>query len=230
MKKILALLIILSFVCGCSLQTKFTYPLDTNIRTINKNPPNVKIAVLPTKDGREIDNNVGTWFLYMVPLMPYGWVDYNRPESATMFFSITKFDCNISEDIAKAIADHFQQAGVAKTVFFDYGGLADTADYTLHSTIKNSIYKGKMYSYCLSVFGPCLWIFGLPAGQSRVDLEINLELKDKQGNVVWNDILKGSWKTTQGMYYNMGRDMEGLARSLQQSLDYTLTNNPMPLK
>jgi hypothetical protein len=83
-------------------------------------------------------------------------------------------------------------------------------------------------SYGLSVYGPLLWFFGLPAGTSNVNLVIDLTLKDRRGKVVWTETLASQGGFTQGLYYNMGRDMEGLARGLQTTLDAALRRQALP--
>ncbi len=115
-------------------------------------------------------------------------------------------------------------------MLLDYGGFADEADYVLTSSIREGKYRGRIYSYGLSVFGPMLWIFGLPAGRSKVDLKLDLILKNQEGSEVWRHTIDNSWKITQGYYYKMGRDMEGLARTLQTGLNDALQNNPPPIK
>ncbi len=111
MKRLTGTVLILSMLlAGCSMQAKFTYPLGGDIQTINPSPPNAKIAVLPTVDKRDVKNNVGGWFLYMIPLVPWGHVTYNRPEAARLFFSIGEFQADIHEDVAKAITHQWQRA------------------------------------------------------------------------------------------------------------------------
>jgi hypothetical protein len=230
-KNVILLLVIISlsaFAYGCSTQAAFTYPIGGKIEVMKNEPPNVKVAVLPATDLRKTSNSSGTWFLYMIPVMPFGWVDYHRPEAAKMFFSIADFRARIDEDLPKAIATHLQQAGIAKNVFFDYGGLADTADYVLRIEVLESKYHGRLISYGLSVYGPILWFIGLPGGTSSTTLDLKLNLVNKAGETIWSENLKQEWSVTQGLYYGMGRDMEGLALSLQSGLEDMLRKNPPP--
>jgi hypothetical protein len=202
---------------ACSTQRAFTYPLSP-IAVVNADPPDVRIAVLPANDLRGSSNNWATYLMYMIPLMPFGWVNYERPEAASMFNTIREFDANLTEDIPKAIAQHLQRAGYARDVFFDYGANAPSADYTLETDLRETRYEGKIYSYGLSVFGPLLWLIGLPAGSSHVTLTLDLRLKDAAGQDVWTQVLHAREGRVQGLYYGWGRDMEGLARALQGSL------------
>lgn len=206
---------------GCSTHLAFTYPLEP-IRVVESSPPAVKIAVLPANDMRGHKNKSATLYLYLIPLMPYGWVTHERPEAASMFLTIRRFEADMVEDISKAVAQHFQKAGFARTVFFDYGGLVDQSDYSLEIDLIDTRYRGTTYTYGLSVYGPLLWVFGLPAGRSRIQLGLDLRLKDPRGVVVSEHRIRAEWKFVQGLYYGWGRDMEVLARALQQGLDEAL--------
>jgi hypothetical protein len=214
-------------LCGCSMQRAFTYPLQP-IQLINPVPPPVKIAVLPAKDFRRSENTSATMAFAYVPLFPFGWVTYERPEAASTFISIRQFNMNASEDIAKAIAQHIERAGYVKSAFFDYGGGISQADYVLETDLRSTRYEGSLYTYCISIMGAYLWFFGLPAGSSTVDLWIDLRLKNLNGNTVWSHSFKGSHDFVQGLYYGFGRDMEPLALSLQAGLDEALRSNPLP--
>jgi len=213
---------------GCSMQRTFTYPMEP-ISVINPNPPKARIAVLPANDLRGTSNNWVTYMLYLVPLAPWGPVNFDRPESAVMFVTIGRFDSKIPEELSKAVAQHMKMAGVAQSVFFDYGGGTDKADYTLEIDLTKSQYHGRVLTYGLSVLGPLPWFVGFPVGTSEVLLTMNLKLKDRTGQTVWSQTVDQQWQVVQGMYYNMGRDMEGLARSLQSGLDETLRRHPMPI-
>jgi hypothetical protein len=45
-----------------------------------------------------------------------------------------------------------------------------------------------------------------------------------------SETIKEKWGITQGLYYEIGRDMEGLALSLQNGLQEILRKNPPPIK
>ena len=84
MKRI-CLVLVLILLAGCSMQRKFTYPIDGPIARKNTNPPDLKIAVVPLQDGRPSKNVSATFLLYMIPVMPCGWMTYERPEASTLF-------------------------------------------------------------------------------------------------------------------------------------------------
>jgi hypothetical protein len=199
------------------------------VQVVNTAPPNVKIAVLPSEDERPTLNRAGTMFMYLLPLCPIGWVTYERPEASQMFMSIREYRMDAREDLSKAIAMHLEKAGVAKTVFFDQGGLAGQADYVLTPRVSETKYKGKIYSYGISVLCPYLWLLGLPAGSSKVDLSLDLLLRGKDGQDIWKATVTGQTSLLQGFYYGWGRDMEGLSQEVQRGLERELRKNPPKL-
>ncbi|MDD5156014.1 MAG: hypothetical protein PHF11_06005 [Candidatus Omnitrophica bacterium] len=77
---------------------------------------------MPLDDKRLNENNFGGYFMYLVPLMPFGQMQYTRPDSAQMFNTIVKFDFTPSEDLAKAIVTSLQHSNLFENVYFTYGG------------------------------------------------------------------------------------------------------------
>jgi hypothetical protein len=216
---ILSAYLVSTLLAGCSVNARWTYPLKPPIKVVDPNPPDIKIAALPARDLRGAKNVAVTQVLFLIPLMPFGWIEHQRPEAAREFMSIREFDGNLVEDIPKAIAQHWREAGISKQVFFDYGLLADQADFTLHTTLNKTTYYGRITSYGLSFFGVYLWIFGAPAGSHKVILDIDLELRDKAGNTAWKGKVKRDYFEWVGLFYGQGSDMDGLALGLQKGLD-----------
>lgn len=72
-----ALAVLLS---GCGTTAKFVYPAKmANLARVAPTPVTSKtVAVPPFDDYRNAENSVGTLFLYLIPLMPFGWVEYDR--------------------------------------------------------------------------------------------------------------------------------------------------------
>lgn len=209
---------------GCSKNAKFTYPMDPPIRSLYREPSNVKIAVLPARDLRGSTNTDAGIALAFLPLVPYGWVTYERPEAATNFISIGEFDADLAEDIPKAIAQHWREAGVSKNTFFDQGLGADRADYVLQPTLNATTYEGRIMTYGVSVFAAYLWIVGVPSGSFEVTVNVGLELRDRRDQLVWKGAVGETQFDWAGLYYNEGSDMNGLALSLQKGLDATASS------
>ena len=122
--------------------------------------------------------------------MPFGWGEYDRPDAARMFNTINEFEFNPAEDLAKAAATSLKKSGLFQDAFFTFGGEKDKAQLSLDGEIQSTEYTGSLWTYGLSVFGPDLWLIGLPAGRSHNRLTLCLRLRDVQsGQVVWEKTL-----------------------------------------
>ncbi len=207
---------------GCGVTSKFTYPPDANqLRRVNNSAGrNLTVAVEPFTDFRGNDNS-SMFMMYVIPLMPFGWGEYDRPDGARMFVSIAEFEMDVSEDLAKATATSLKASRLFKDAYFSYGGATSTsADIIVRSELKTLEYNGKIFSYGLSAFGPLLWFFGLPAGNATHTLEFDMEFTDaKTGKVLMRHSVKKEWSIVQGLYYNMGYDCRGFAVSMQEAMN-----------
>lgn len=209
------------FLSGCGATAKFVYPDDMrNLTRLQESPVHNKIvAVLPFDDSRASSNDLGSLFMYMVPLWPYGVCYYNRPDAALYFMSINKFDFNPSEDLAKAAAMSLRRSNLFKDAFFTFGGEKNQADYFLSGNIISTEYKGRIFSYGLSIFGPILWTLGAPAGTSANKLTFNLILRDKQNTIIWEYTTDKSQYLIQWLYYGMGYDVQMYPKLMEQSMN-----------
>lgn len=227
-KKVISLLLIcLSFLMlsGCGTTAKYIYPANgRNLIQFEKQPAYEKtVAVTPFEEMRGDKNQSGTYFLYLIPLMPYGFGQYERPDAARMFNTISEFDFDASEDLAKSAAYSFRRSRLFKDAFFTFGGDKNRADFLLEGEILSTTYKGSMWTYGLSVYGPLLWFFGLPAGTSQNDLTLALKFTDlKSGDLVWENNYDMSQKITQGLYYKFGHDVRGYAYLMQDIMNQAI--------
>lgn len=231
MNKHLSYLIVLlglAVICtGCGTTAKFVYPADpAKLARVAEKPHFDKaVAVLPFEELRGNANTSGTYWLYLIPLMPCGWCDYQRPDAARMFNSVNEFDFNPHEDLAKAAATSLQQSGLFKDVFFTYGGEKQNADLLFTGQIESTTYKGFIYSYGLSVEGPLLWLIGLPAGSSEDNLALNFKLKDaKTDQVLWKHSYTGKKSVVQGLYYNWGHDVLGYSELMENIMNQAVVD------
>jgi hypothetical protein len=215
-----SLLILL--LVGCGTTAKFIYPAKgQNLIRFSDGPAyQKKVAVTPFEEMRGDENQAGTYFLYLIPLMPFGYAEYERPEAARMFLSIAEFDFDASEDLAKAAAYSLRKSGLFKDAFFTFGGDKDKADFLLEGKTLSTTYKGTLWTYGLSVYGPLLWFIGLPAGTSQNDLSLVLKMTDLQkGKLVWEKKYEMKQKIVQWLYYKMGHDAKGYAYLMQEIMN-----------
>lgn len=208
---------------GCNTQAKWTYPINPDqLYRAEAQDARLTIGVLPFRESRPVKNQSATMFLYLIPLVPFASVNYERPEAAKAFNTIAEWEFQVDEDLGKAAARSFENSGLFKRVYFTLGGETREADYMLRGTAHRAFYQGTIYSYGLSVFGPLLWYVGLPAGSSINETEFEFELLDKSGQVVWSHRASGSHKITQGLFYNWGNDALHFATLMEQAMNEAL--------
>lgn len=233
-KKIAGLLLAVS-LCGCGTTGKFVYPSNQKeLAKLSDSPKyDCSVAVLPFEEMRKDDNTVGTAFLGYIPLVPYGYVTYDRPDAARSFVSLDDFDFNVSDDLARAATTSLRRSGLFKDVFFTYGGEKDKAELSLTGEVYSTRYTGRVFTYGLTIAGPIFWLFGIPCGNSVNELNFNLCLKrNSDGKVLWEYTFDESDYIVQGLYYNMGRDvkdyvllMEKAMNQAVKDIDHSLTNS-----
>lgn len=210
---------------GCGTTAKFVYPakMETMVQ-VNSSPVfDKKVAVVPFDDYRDATNTVGSVFLAWLPLVPFGWVEYNRPDAARDFITIRQFDFTPSEDLPKAAALSLRRSRLFADAFFTFGGEKDKADFVLHGAVKSTKYLGHLWTYGLSFFGSYLWLFGLPCGNSENELVIELTLT-RQEKIIWEHTISRSDKIWQGYYYNWGHDVQAYSELMQNIMNEAIVD------
>lgn len=203
---------------GCATRAAFTYSPSEKIISEIKAPLPLKVAVLPLEDLRGQDNT-DYILLYMLPLAPYGSLYYDRPDGANRFLFHAAYNFRPAEDLAKAVVDEIKQNRFFEEVFYTQREREPDIDLIIRGKIKNTLYRGKLISYGLSVYGPLLWYLGLPAGTTHNDLVLSLEMKRASDNaVVWSHEITGEWGKTVGLYYNWAADFDGYSIILRDGL------------
>ena len=204
---------------GCGVHSKFVYPDDYKKLVQLYDTPQypVNVGVLPLEDERNNVNSSG-YLLYLIPLVPFGEANYNRPDSAKSFLTIAEFDFSPSEDLAKAIAASLRRSKLFENVYFSYG--PGDSDLLVTGTMLSTDYQGKMYSYGLSFAGAYLWFFGLPAGSSYTQLALELQLKKADTKeMLWDYSFNKDKRIVQGLYYEWGNDVKGYSTLMQEGMN-----------
>jgi hypothetical protein len=177
-------------MAGCATQRAWTYKAEPPVSTapmINKS-----VAVSPLVDGRENVNHNMT-MMYLIPLMPFGWQDLKTPEGVQTHLNSGLWLFKPTEDFSKAIAEELNNSGIFKEAFFT--NRPSEGDLIFKGEIKSSDYDGKMITYCLSVYGPMLWLIGFPAAYIENTLGLSLQLVDSKTNdVLW----QGTYEKREG--------------------------------
>jgi hypothetical protein len=189
-------------------------------------------VVLPFADKRSNDNTNAT-LIYMIPLVPYGYADFSIPESITMHANSGLWiNFNPKEDFAKAAAEELNSTKILKEAFFSTS--SKDSDYYISGEILSTDYHSKLFSYGLSVYGPILWLIGLPASYVANDLEVKLSLIDtKSKKVIFSKSYKADHYSKVGWIYFLPNDFkysEMLAALYKQFLTDLLSDKSIALK
>lgn len=218
-----AFLIAILCLSGCSTPASWIYPIHPS--SLYRSPAkrsNLVIAVLPFREARSVKNQRVTLLMYLIPLSPYGWVTYERPDHASSFNTVVGYDFHPDADLGKAVTESFDTSGLFRRVYFTLDGETADADYILRGTIRRAAYVGRTWSYGLSALGPLLWFFGLPSGTSANIVDLELELIDRNDEVVWYFRAGDDHQITQGLYYNWGKDVLHFATVTENVLNAAL--------
>ena len=183
--------------------------------TVTKNKV---VAVIPFEDHRSNENR-NLYPMYLIPLMPFGWADYQRPDASNMFLSVASYDATPSEDLAKAAAVSLRRSGLFRDAFYTHGEGKSQADLILSGRIREMRYRSKMFTYGLSVYGPLFWLFGAPAGTSENQLAADLVMTDNAGRPVWTWHLEDERRIVQWIYSGMGHDVKMFAEIYQEGMN-----------
>lgn len=212
-------------LAGCGTTAKFVYPakMETLVRFSAAPVYEKRVAVVPFDDYRNAENSFAPILLCYIPLVPFGWAEYNRPDAARKFISVESFDFTPSEDLAKAAALSLRRSNLFSDAFFTFGGEKDSADFVLSGSIRSTRYLGHMWTYGLSFYGPYLWLLGLPSGNSENALSLELTLKRKN-RIVWEYSFDRSRKIWQWLYYRLGHDVLGYSELMQEAMNEALVD------
>jgi hypothetical protein len=170
----ITLSVVFLLLTGCASPRGWSYSAAPPV----ERPPLVQksLAVPPLTDQRSHENE-NKAFMSFIPFVPYGWIDYNTPETVQMHLTTGLWQFKPTEDIAKAFALEVQNRRLFKEAFFTFR--ESEGDYILRGSISSTKLEGKIYSYCLSFIGIDLQFLGLPAGSLRNDLTLEVSLEDR---------------------------------------------------
>jgi len=183
----------------------------------NKKLP-LKVAVLPLVDKRNSKNSNAA-ILILIPLMPFGPLNYDRPDTANGYTTHASYTFKPTEDIAKATVVELKQNQIFEEVFFSQRENEPGIDMIMSGEIRDTKYTGKIISYGLSIEGGLPWILGLPCSYVTNSIDFSLQLKRiSDGVVVWRHDVKGEWDKTTGLYYNWGTEFDGYPLMVKNGL------------
>lgn len=214
---VLCVLISSALLAGCASRASFVYKPSPSVAAGMQKLP-LKVAVTHFDDLRG-DDNTNASFIYLIPLVPFGTISYDRPDGANGFLFHASYNFRPSEDFARAVVEELKQNNYFDEVFVTQRQNEPAVDLIISGKIKEAKYNGKLISYGLSAYGPMLWFVGLPAGTTHNAINLSLEMRRASDNVVvWTHDIKGEWDKTVGMYYNWAADFDGYPVILSEGL------------
>ena len=171
MRRLVGGLLLVVALTGCASARSWSYTPEP--RSAIDPLANVSVIVLPFEDRRPKENS-NFILIYLIPLVPYGWMALETPEGVQMHVNSGLWQFRPPDDVARAVAQEVENARVFRETFV--GNRASDADYVLLGEITSMKYEGKIISYGLSVYGPLLWFFGFPSGHTANELTLTLKL------------------------------------------------------
>ena len=222
------------FAVGCSNTSRFNYSAGFGaMPAMTPLPGGPTVGVLPAEDFRDADTyaagdnsneSIGSYYLGMIPFMPFGWRTMRHPEQSGEFATLSQFDFNPSEDLAVASAISLKSSQLFAKVERVRDPQKCDCTYLWRTRLRNTYYRGHLITYGVTYIGaPVLWLIGFPDGLSTAELDVDFELVDRAtGAVVWsfrNDLGDSLWHW---MYARIGADADLYARMMKYALSRSL--------
>lgn len=155
------------------------------------------IVILPFKDSRSRENTSGFFGMPMilVPLIPYGWADYSRPEVPQTVkledvtrpagaydallnpHGITPWQFSPEKDFAEATVQELTASRLFTRVVFSKQTTYE--DWILIGELKSTRYTAKAYTYGLGFIQWFLNMLGAPMGSASNELIVEFVLKER---------------------------------------------------
>ena len=181
-----AINVIFLLLNGCNSE-QYGYPSEGSqmVQTSLTPLTQKRLEVIPFKDSRPLNANSDWFFLWLVPLFPYGFGDYQRPEKADFFTSISDYKFDPSRDLARAVSSSLEQSNIFSQVQYRNSQGKFEADYLLSGEIHSTRYTGRRISYCSSFLTVIWWTLGAPLGTNYNNISFTLTLTSKAGDIVW---------------------------------------------
>ncbi len=221
MRKGIPLVLVSALVVACAHPAEFVYPpRERPVREVAEEPTfGLRVAVLPFEEVRDERNTAKAFWLCFMPLAPFGYVEYERPETAGIFNSISGFTFDVSRDMAEAVVTSLEGSGLFAHVYLASEAQAGDADLIVEGRVTRTFYRGRTFTYCLSVAGAVFWVLGLPVGDSTDELAFDLEVRDNgTGKHIWGCRSQNSKRILQGFYYGWGEDVQGYAELMEGAM------------
>ena len=166
----------------------------------------------------------GSFFLGLIPFMPFGYVEKEQPELSEDFVSMERFHFDVQNDLAAAAFASLKSSNLFSDVKrANNAAQAAGADYIWRSSVSSTFYRGRIFTYGISVFSPILWVVGIPSGSSTNELGVKFELVERaSGKVVWEYNYLNSDYLNHWIYARVGKDASLYPELMKQAMNGAL--------
>ena len=221
---------------GCSNTSRFDYPNAYGaMPTFAPLPGAPTVGVLPAEDLRDTDTygrndnsneSVGSYYLGLIPFMPFGWHTSRHPEQSGELATLSQFDFSPSEDLAVAAEISLKTSKLFAKVERVRDPNNCNCTYLWRTKLRNTYYRGHIITYGITYFFvPPFWIIGFPDALSTAELDVDFELVERAtGRVVWsyrNELGDSLWHW---LYARVGADADLYARMMKYAMGQSLTD------
>jgi hypothetical protein len=190
---------------GCtsvSLVERFEPAPKGNVRT---GADALLVVVEPDARPLQGKSHIGSGFLALIPLVPYGHQQYS-PEFSLLSAAMTESD--FPSEVARTVIKDLRAAGVAGWVGRPEdrlpGQSAPQAAVTLHLTLTEGVFHRNLTAYGVSFVGALLWMVGLPTSYGSAEIGLVAELRDAAGTSLGRQEFRGKESATEWLYRPMG--------------------------
>ncbi len=178
------------------------------------------LSVTNFKDLRPADNTSGTVLWSLCPLMPFGWVDYSRPENGNAMMNVGNYQYNLVGELARAVAVSFDTSRLFNSAYAVNDIDHAKGNLILDAEIYTTRFDGKLISYCISVASPALWVIGLPATHLRSSIDMKLRISHRStGKVVWEYPVKMEDSSYRWAYGRTSEEIQVYCKMVRQALN-----------
>ncbi len=178
------------------------------------------VAVTDFKDLRGDSNSAGTVFWSLCPLMPFGWVSYDRPEHGKAMMNTANYKHDMIASLANAVAVSFDTSRIFNSTYASRDINDLKGDLILDAEIYTARFDAKLISYGLTFVSPVLWVVGLPATylDSQLDMKLRLYHRSTE-KIVWEYPIKVEESGCRWAYGRTSEEIEIFPKMVREALN-----------
>lgn len=222
------ILLLIASLTACQSQRTWMYTANH----WEKQEKNEHKLTIPTFIDDRSDEEKKFLFMYLIPLVPFGWQESSTPELMPRHVNSgawTNYDPK--RDFARALVQEVMAGTPFKEVVYSANPVR--SGYYLQGRILNTDYKEKMFSYGLTYVGSLFWYLGAPASRVCNNLSIELVLYGPDNKIIFQKTYEAEEYKKTSWRYKLRSDMQ-YSEMLQeiyaefiQDLNRALKNTPL---